>query len=95
MNPREERGLALADAAKISCNAKGWIVPSQTGGTRYTVTLNGPPHSLRSKERRWADKRSTLPRDAQAGYGAGAVRLTSLGLRLCSRSFRKGGGRYG
>jgi hypothetical protein len=50
MNPREERGLALADTAKISRNAKGWIVPSQTGGTTYTVALNGgSPHSLRSK----------------------------------------------
>jgi hypothetical protein len=50
VNLREERGLALADAAKISRNGKGWIVPSQTGETPYTVILNGEsPHSLRSK----------------------------------------------
>jgi hypothetical protein len=54
MNPREERGLALADAAKISRNSKGWIVPSQTNGTRYTVTLKDgaprctcPDHEIR------------------------------------------------
>jgi hypothetical protein len=50
MNHREDRGLALADTAKISHNGKGWVVSSQTGGTRYTVALNGgSPHSLRSK----------------------------------------------
>ena len=50
MNPREHRGLALTDAAKISRNGRGWIVPCQTGGTPYTVTLNGgSPYSLRSK----------------------------------------------
>jgi hypothetical protein len=41
MNPREERGLALADEAKISRNHKGWVVPSQNGGGRYTVSLDG------------------------------------------------------
>ena len=41
MNPREERGLALADQAKISRNHKGWVVPSQNGGGRYNVTLDG------------------------------------------------------
>ena len=41
MNPREERGLALADEAKISRSPKGWVVPSQNGGGRYTVSLDG------------------------------------------------------
>jgi hypothetical protein len=54
MSPREQRGLELADAARVSRNGKGWVVPSQTGGTRYTVTLNGgSPHSLRSKSDVW------------------------------------------
>jgi hypothetical protein len=86
MNPREERGLALANSAKISRNGKGWIVPSQTGGTTYTVALNGCSHpSLRSKSD--VGQRSTLHsalpqhlcpllRDAQAGAGAGTVLLT-------------------
>ena len=42
MNPREERGLALAKAAKI--HRKGndvWAVPSQSGRGRYWVRLNG------------------------------------------------------
>jgi hypothetical protein len=57
MNPREERGLALADAAKISRNGKGWVVPSQAGRGRYTVTLNGdsprctcPDHEIRGQK---------------------------------------------
>ena len=57
MNPREERGLALADAAKISRNGKGWVVPSQVGTGRYNVTLDGdsprctcPDHELRGQK---------------------------------------------
>ena len=41
MNPREQRGLELADAAKISRNGRGWVVPSQAGTGRYNVTLDG------------------------------------------------------
>jgi hypothetical protein len=41
MNPREERDLELADAGRITPNGKGWIVPSQAGRGRYTVTLDG------------------------------------------------------
>ncbi len=57
MNPREERGLTLARAAKI--HRKGndvWAVPSQSGGGRYWVKLNGkkslctcPDHEIRGK----------------------------------------------
>jgi hypothetical protein len=54
MNPREERGLALADAAKISRTRNGWVVPSQNGRGRYTVSLDGdsprcncPDHEIR------------------------------------------------
>jgi transposase len=57
MNPREERGLALAEAAQITPNGKGWIVPSQAGRGRYTVTLNGdsprctcPDHEIRGQK---------------------------------------------
>ncbi len=57
MNPREERGLALADAAKISRNGEGWVVPSQAGRGRYTVTLTGdsprctcPDHEIRGQK---------------------------------------------
>ena len=57
MNPREERGLALAKAAKI--HRKGgdvWAVPSQSGRGRYWVRLNGkrslctcPDHEIRGE----------------------------------------------
>lgn len=57
MNPREQRGLELADAAKISRNGKGWIVPSQAGTGRYNVTLAGdsprctcPDHEIRGQK---------------------------------------------
>ncbi len=57
MNPREQRGLELADAAKISRNHKGWVVPSQNGRGRYNVTLNGdsprctcPDHEIRGQK---------------------------------------------
>ncbi len=56
MNPREERGLALAKAAKI--HRKGgdvWAVPSQSGRGRYWVRLSGkkslctcPDHEIRA-----------------------------------------------
>ena len=54
MEAREQRGLELADAAKISRNGKGWIVPSQGGKGRYTVNVDGesprctcPDHEFR------------------------------------------------
>src|SRR5215210_757535 len=56
MNPREQRGLELAERAKI--HRKGgdvWAVPSQSGRGRYWVRLNGtkslctcPDHELRA-----------------------------------------------
>ncbi len=58
MNPREERGLALAKAAKI--HRKGgdvWAVPSQSGRGRYWVRLKGtkqlctcPDHEIRAQK---------------------------------------------
>jgi transposase len=41
MNPREQSGLELAEAAQIRRNHKGWTVPSQNGRGRYTVSLDG------------------------------------------------------
>lgn len=45
MDAREQRGLELARATKISRNGQGWCVPSQNGGGRYNVILDGDkPH---------------------------------------------------
>ena len=41
MNPREQRGLEIAAKLKISKNKTGWIVPSQTGSGKYTVSFKG------------------------------------------------------
>jgi hypothetical protein len=40
MNPREQRGLELAKAAKIHRKGDVWAVPSQNGKGRYWVRLN-------------------------------------------------------
>ncbi len=58
MNPREQRGLELAERAKI--HRKGgdvWAVPSQSGRGRYWVRLNGnkpfctcPDHEIRAEK---------------------------------------------
>ncbi len=58
MNPREERGLALAESTKI--HRKGgdvWAVPSQSGRGRYWVRLRGtkqfctcPDHEIRAQK---------------------------------------------
>ncbi|MBA3472243.1 MAG: SWIM zinc finger family protein [Rubrobacter sp.] len=58
MNPREERGLELAERAKI--HRKGgdvWAVPSQSGRGRYWVRLRGakqfctcPDHEIRAEK---------------------------------------------
>ena len=56
MNPREQRGLELAKAAKIHRKGGGvWAVPSQSGRGRYWVRLNGskqfctcPDHEIRA-----------------------------------------------
>jgi len=54
MNPRERRGLELAETAEISRRGDVWSVPSQSGTGRYWVKLNGdkpictcPDHELR------------------------------------------------
>lgn len=57
MNPREQRGLELAERTKI--HRKGgdvWAVPSQSGRGRYWVRLNGskqlctcPDHEIRNE----------------------------------------------
>lgn len=41
MEAREQRGLELARAAKIRRKGEGWVVPSQNGGRRYNVNLDG------------------------------------------------------
>ncbi len=42
MNPREQRGLELAESAKIRRTDKAWYVPSQNGkGNHYSVILDG------------------------------------------------------
>jgi hypothetical protein len=83
---REKRSLALSDAATISRNGKGWIVPSQRRDSLHRhPEWRLSPFPVK-QERRWEDRRSTLrgalpqhlcplPRHAQAGYGAGTVRL--------------------
>jgi transposase len=56
MNPREQRGLELAERAKIHRKGGGvWAVPSQSGRGRYWVRLNGskqfctcPDHEIRA-----------------------------------------------
>src|SRR5829696_7390758 len=58
MNPREQRGLELAERAKI--HRKGgdvWAVPSQSGRDRYWVRLNDskpfctcPDHEIRAEK---------------------------------------------
>lgn len=35
---RQQRGLEIAARLKITRQGQGWSVPSQTSGTRYTVT---------------------------------------------------------
>ena len=42
MNPREQRGLELAERAKIRRTDRAWYVPSQNGGgNHYSVILDG------------------------------------------------------
>lgn len=42
MDAREQRGLQLADTARISHKKSGaWSVPSQSGGGRYSVEMDG------------------------------------------------------
>jgi len=42
MNPREQRGLALAEAGQIRRTHRVWYVPSQNGkGHHYSVNLGG------------------------------------------------------
>ena len=58
MEAREQRGLQLAKAAKISRKKSGvWSVPSQSGGSRYNVELDGdspsctcPDHEFRGEK---------------------------------------------
>jgi transposase len=58
MEAREQRGLELAKAAKISRKESGaWSVPSQSGGSRYSVELDGdtprctcPDHEFRGEK---------------------------------------------
>lgn len=57
MEAREHRGLELSRAAKIHRNGKGWIVPSQSNGRRYSVSLDGdspsctcPDHEFRGQK---------------------------------------------
>ena len=56
MNPREQRGLELAERGKIHCKGGGvWAVPSQSGRGRYWVRFNDtkpfctcPDHEIRA-----------------------------------------------
>jgi hypothetical protein len=43
MDARQQRGLAIAAAARIEKNRLGWKVPSQSGKGSYMVTLEGEP----------------------------------------------------
>ena len=43
MNPREQRGLELAKAAKIHRTDRAWYVPSQNGRGHYSVKLGASP----------------------------------------------------
>lgn len=45
MDPRQERGLAIATRCKIDRSGQFWIVPSQSGKGKYVVKLDGEqPH---------------------------------------------------
>jgi len=45
MNDREQRGLLIAATAKITRKGGVWIVPSQSGKGRYTVSPDqAEPH---------------------------------------------------
>ncbi len=58
MEAREQRGLRLADTARISRKKSGeWSVPSQNGGGRYSVEMDGespsctcPDHEFRGRK---------------------------------------------
>lgn len=58
MNPREQRGIELAEATQISRRSGDvWAVPSQNGRGRYWVKLNGdkppctcPDHEIRDQK---------------------------------------------
>jgi len=41
MNTREERAVEIADRFRIVNEGNRWFVPSQTGGTKYTVRIVG------------------------------------------------------
>jgi len=43
MDARQERGLVIANQAKIIKTPVGWKVPSQSGTGSYVVNLNGEP----------------------------------------------------
>jgi hypothetical protein len=95
MNPREDRGLALADAAKISQNGKGWIVPSQTGGTPVPQPFRPLPRDARVGDGA-GPVRLTLfrPTAAQIYYGKEVVRVAKARKYHRVKSYpRKGGGR--
>jgi hypothetical protein len=68
MIPREQRGLELADAAKISRNGKGWVVPSQAGRGRYNVTLTGDSPRCTCPDLR-GQKRKHIPLRSKSDVG--------------------------
>lgn len=75
MEAREQRGLQLADTARISRKKSGgWSVPSQGSGGRYSVEMDGdspsracPDHEFRGEKRKhiyaveYTLKRETAP----------------------------------
>lgn len=55
VNPREERGIAIAKASQIRRKGDAWVVPSQSKEDPYTVQFDGgaprctcPDHTIRS-----------------------------------------------
>lgn len=57
MNDREQRGLQIATLCNLTKKDGAWLVPSQSGKGRYTVSLNGeqptcdcPDHQTRGVE---------------------------------------------
>jgi hypothetical protein len=40
MEARQQKAIAIAIASNVSPNGDTWIIPSQTSGKKYTVTLN-------------------------------------------------------
>ena len=54
LTPRQQRGIEIAKAARLSKRGNVWLLPSQNGSSRYTVvySLSSPACSCKDFELR-------------------------------------------